>query len=289
MSPHRVVLLGLALLLAAATAADPAEPRALVTLLPLATVHEARVRLGDIAEIEGSDAELVARLRGIEVGRAPLPGVSRPIDLPYIRTRLRMQQVDLGALVLAGPPSVSVTAGAPLSDLVLPAGVLELRVRTPQQELTGSVAASVEAWVDGARVRSLSVPVRVGLQTDVLVAARVIPRHAVLALEDVRVERRELLAGQEPVTDRLALGGRRAVRQIAAGESILTAVLELPPLVQRGDRVLLVAEGRGVRAELAGEAREDGRAGQTIRVRNGASGREVYGQVEAAGQVRVGF
>jgi flagella basal body P-ring formation protein FlgA len=295
-----------------------------VNLRPESTVRGPEIRLGEIAEVQGGDADMVERLRAVEVGRAPLPGLSRTLDPAYLKARLRLAGVDPASLVLDLPRSVSITtasqqvtgialltavrdhllatrpdeagrlsiqpAGATPGAVTVPAGQLELMVRTrPGAELLGATSATVEAWVDGTMVRSISVPVRVSQQAEVLVAARAIGRAAVIGPEEVRVERRELTTGQEPLRDLGALLGRQAVRNIVAGEPILASLVEQPPLVRRGDMVVLTAEARGIRAVTQGEAKEDGKAGQVIRVRNLTSNREVYGQVDAERSVRVAF
>ena len=307
-----------------------AEPRAVIALRGESTVRGPEIRLGEVAEIQGQDAALVERLRGIEIGRAPLPGLSRTLDLPYLKVRLRLQQIDPAILLFDTPSTVSVAtasqrvagvdlvavvrehilAAAPPAaraypaeaahlsiqptaappDLTLPAGTLELKVRPrPASELVGSVSVTVEAWVDGLRIRSVSVPVRVSALFEVLVAARPIGRHALLVAEDVRLERREVVAGQEPIRELGSVLGRRAVRGISPGETVLAGMVELPPLVRRGEIVLLTAEGRGLRAVTQGEAKEEGKAGQVVRVRNLASGREIYGEVAGDRLVRVPF
>ena len=295
-----------------------------VNLRPESTVRGPEIRLGEIAEMQGGDADMVERLRAVEVGRAPLPGLSRTLDPAYLKARLRLAGVDPASLVLDFPRIVSITtasqqvtgtallaavreqilatrpddagrlgvqpAGATPGAVTVPAGLLELKVRTrPGADLLGSVSATVEAWVDGAMVRSISVPVRVSQQAEVLVAARPIGRAAPIGPEDVRVERRELTTGQEPLRDLAAVLGRQAVRNIVAGEPILASLVEQPPLVRRGDMVALTAEARGIRAVTQGEAKEDGKAGQVIRVRNLTSNREVYGTVDAERSVRVAF
>lgn len=297
--------------------------RAVVSLRAESTVRGAAIRLGDIAEVRSRDAVLAQRLRAVEVARAPLPGLARSLDLPYIVARLRHERIETESLLFDAPPTVSVTAesqrvgGADLvaavrahvlaarkadaehlavqataapADLVLPAGALQLRVGDrPLPDQSTSVSLPVEAWVDGVLVRTVSVPVRVTALFEVLVVARPVARHAPLMSEDVRLERREVLAGQEPLRQAAALAGRRAVRNLAPGELVLAGALELPPLVRRGDIVALTAEGRGLRAVTRAEAKEEGKAGQTIRVRNLVSGREVYGQVTGEGVVRVAF
>lgn len=300
------------------------EPSITVSLRAESAVRGPEIRLGDIAEIHGRDGGQVERLRAIEVARAPLPGLTRTLDLAYLKARLRLANVDLATLALDAPAGISVTTasqqisgadlvaavrehllaagpedagrlsihptGAAPAPLTVPAGRLELTVRTrPSAELLGTVSATVEAWVDGTLARSLSVPVRVAVQSEVVVAARPITRGARLAADDVRVERRELGAGQDPVRVVDAVIGLQATRGIAVGEPIQPALLEQPPLVRRGDIVLLTTEGRGLRAVTQGEAKEDGKEGQVIRVRNLHSNREVYGQVDAERSVRVPF
>ena len=300
-----------------------ASAKALVAYRAESTVNGPVVRLGDIAEIRSKDPALAQRLGAIEVGRSPLPGLSRILDPAYIQARLRLERVDPSAIVFDTPPSITVLAAsqrvggeelletvrkhilsarradamdlaiqatAPPRDLVLPTGSLILKVRgAPAPDGTGTAAPLVEAWVDGTLVRTVSVPVRLSALFDVLVASHPIAQRALIGPEDVRVDRREILAGQEPLREVGAVLGRRAMRNIAPGEPILATLVELPPLVRRGEIVQLLAEGHGLRAATQAEAREEGKLGQTIRVRNLTSGKEIYGQVQAEGIVRVPF
>jgi flagellar basal body P-ring formation protein FlgA len=300
----------------------PAEP-IVISVRPESTIRGTGIRLGDVADIHGPDPALVARLRTMDIGRAPLPGLSRALDLPYIKARLLQSQIDPAAFIWDVPPAIMVVAASqritgsdlvavarehvealravdagsvsiqPMvlpPDLTLPDGALELKARVrPGTELTGTVPVTVEAWVDGTQVRALSVAIKVVPLVEVLVAARLIPRSTMLSPEDVRVERRSLLAGVEPLREPAAVLGQRAMRTIAPGELILANLLESPPLVRRGDIVTLTVQGPGLMAVTQGEAREDGKAGQVIRVRNRSSGREVYGQVEGERSVRVSF
>jgi flagella basal body P-ring formation protein FlgA len=177
------------------------------------------------------------------------------------------------------PPSVAV-----------PDGRVELRVRTrPGAELAGTVSPTVDVWVDGVLARSVSVPVRIGILGDVLVAARALGRGHPLTPEDVRIERRDVTGPQDPLRELADIEGRITVRPIAQGESMLPSLLERPPLVRRGDIVLVTAEGRGLRVTAQGEAKQDGKSGDVIRVRNLTSNRDVIGQVDGERSVRVQF
>jgi flagella basal body P-ring formation protein FlgA len=71
---------------------------------------------------------------------------------------------------------------------------------------------------------------------------------------------------------------------------VLTARTVRPRLlVRRGDLVTLVVEGRGFVITSQGRASDDARRGESVRVVNPASRRDVLGVAEAPGVVRVPF
>jgi flagellar basal body P-ring formation protein FlgA len=323
----------IAVLVAAAPAAEAVDAKpaktegraqVLVSLHADSTVRGPEIRLSEIADIRGEDPRMVERLGVIEVGRAPLPGLSRTLDQPYLKSRLRMAGVDLSQIVLDVPASVSVATASqtisasdlvttvretvlaarpqdaarlsiqpgsvPAPPLAVPAGRLELRVRPRLGgEWLGSVSAPVEIWINESLHRTVYVPVKIALLTEVLVAVRALPRGTPMGPGDVRIERREVGIGQDPLSDPAALIGRQAARSLSVGEMVQASFVEQPPLVKRGEVVLLTAEGRGLRAVTEGEAREDGKEGQLVRVRNLSSNREVYGQVDGPRSVRILF
>ena len=63
--------------------------------------------------------------------------------------------------------------------------------------------------------------------------------------------------------------------------------LESPLLVERGQRVLMVAEQNGVEARTMGEAMKKGRKGEIIKVKNESSGRVVSAIVADIGVVNM--
>jgi flagella basal body P-ring formation protein FlgA len=60
-------------------------------------------------------------------------------------------------------------------------------------------------------------------------------------------------------------------------------------LVKRGQIVTLMLEGQGFRITTVGQAGDDARRGDAVRVVNLTSKREVLGRVEGPGLVRVPF
>lgn len=304
-------------------AAEP--PTAQVVLRELATVRGPQILLRDVARIE-STHEAFSELLGLtEVGTAALPGMTRTLDPDAIRIRLRQYRFDLERVAVLGPGRLTVTTASrmlggdeilraveeyllaqrpageegevrvePLvvpRELTVPDGLVELRVRSMMaSRLTGSVPVRLDVIVDGKAFRSLPVTVRVQLFREVLVATRAIPRHGVLRVEDVRLDRRDV-AGLPPEAFRAAAGavGKRATKVLSTGEVLMPASVEEPPAVRRGDVVTLVAEASGLRVTTRGEVKEEGRPGQVVRVRNLSSEREIYGRVVNGTTVRVEF
>jgi flagellar basal body P-ring formation protein FlgA len=66
-------------------------------------------------------------------------------------------------------------------------------------------------------------------------------------------------------------------------------MLDHPPLIHKGDRVLIEVRNGGLLVQTVGIAKAAGKAGETISVKNQTSGRDVLGTVMAAGIVEVGF
>ena len=63
--------------------------------------------------------------------------------------------------------------------------------------------------------------------------------------------------------------GKVAQRPIRSGSTFQAHFLQAPSLVERGQRVTVIAEGTGFRVSREGEALADGAQGETIRVRFG--------------------
>lgn len=184
-------------------------------------------------------------------------------------------------------------------DLVVPPGAFELRARPrltsacaePCRRVgLGSIPVVVEAWVDGRLYRSVSLTVRLSLMREVVVANYPLPRHTLVKATDVRLERRDIgLLPHQPLQDPALVVGRRTTRMLAMGDIVLSDAVELPPLIQKGDVVSLVVETPSLLVTAKGIAQEGGKAGQLVRVKNTASGREVLGKLESNKTVRVGL
>lgn len=309
----------------AALAAGPvwALPAAVARLQPEAVVGAAEVRLGDVAALEG-DPALVARLREVRLGPAPAPGLGHYLTTDHVALRLRQHRIDPAAVRLAGAERVKVTravqtlSGEALVEAAVAAArerldevegrgpyafepvarPPDLRVGTGAVELVARVqdpsppyhfvAVSVAVMVDGDETQVVPVALRVARMVPVVVAAQPLAPRTPLALADFRLETRpstSVPAGALSAIDRVA--DLELLRPLRPGEVVTERDLRPRMVVKRGDAVTLVLEGQGFRITTTGQAVEDAKRGDLVRVLNPSSKREVVGRVEGAGLVRV--
>ena len=190
----------------------------------------------------------------------------------------------------AGEPYALVPVGRPL-DLRVPAGALDLATRVQDLVSQSAFAAvAVTIRLDGRDYQTVSVSFRIGRYREVLVAAHALEPTRTLGRDDFRVEKRASTETPDDALSALAdAGDFEAMRPVKAGEVITPYLLRAKMLVRRGELVTLYVEGRGFRITTQGQASEDARRGDPVRVTNLASKREVFGKVEGPGVVRVSF
>jgi flagella basal body P-ring formation protein FlgA len=228
-----------------------------------------------------------------------------------------MRQIAVALLVAPGPGTAAHASGA-LTDpaqirqvaegfvasraggrgpVHATAGHLDARLRLPAcaGELTPflSPGAVVRARTSvGVRCASpawsVYLPVSVESEAPVLVARRSLRRGEVPSGADFdRSQRRVPGLAADFVADPEVLGGLRLRRPIAAGELLATNMLELPPLVRRGQSVTAVTRATGIEVRSSVEALADAAAGDRVRLRNPATGRLIDGTVQPDGTVVV--
>ena len=158
--------------------------------------------------------------------------------------------------------------------------ISEFRVLLPETRARGDLVVYVEELKGGLPVRTF--PVRVSVRTfgPVAILKHRVDRHHIVSQEDIKVVRRETtFLPRDIVRSPKEAIGLRTKGIIGAGTVLRKGLLEEPPVVHRGDRVTMRVVLPGVLAEAEGEAREDGRIGEIISVRNVRSGKVVMGRV----------
>lgn len=126
--------------------------------------------------------------------------------------------------------------------------------------------------------------VRATLSARVPLARRDLAAGETLSTADLEWGR-ATLTELDVVTQPQQADGLQARAPLRRGQPLPQKRLEAPRLVRRGERVDIVAQDAGVEVRAPGEALDDGRKGETIRVRNRSSGKLVRGQVVGAAEV----
>jgi flagellar basal body P-ring formation protein FlgA len=171
----------------------------------------------------------------------------------------------------------------------LPPGKIALRVVKHGKAITPGVQSFlVAADVGGKEESKLWVRSEIKIFDQVVVSTRPLASREVITPEDVRLDWREIgPAAPRPYTKIEEVLGKQLARSTSVNEVLTVAQAELPQVVRHGSPVVLIYENSYLRVEAGGEALQGGKVGDTIKVKNPASGKLLQGTVLDARTVRV--
>ena len=287
-------------------------------------VDDEKILLGHIAKIEGSDPQMIHTLNGIVVGRAPLPGNSRKLDGARIKTRLKHNRIDLAQLVLDIPPSITVSRSfievSPekikglVSDYIsanllagnsnasiksiqvsgglrLPSARITYEVTAPRdRDLVGQVPFAVNFDVNGKLYKKVWTTVTIEVLAEVVITKKPLGRHKPITEDDIMVLEMDLArVPADVITDPEAVLGKRTKRAIGSKTVLRANLVEFPPLVKRGDVVVIVAETNGLKITALGKVKKKGALGDRIPVVTFESKKVLYARVIDSNTVKIDF
>ncbi len=133
----------------------------------------------------------------------------------------------------------------------------------------GRVSVGVRCGEDGRQVRYLQA--QIDVIGDYVVAARDIERGTLIT-SSMLSERGGNLGdlSAQALTAEEDIVGKIAQRPIRSGSVFFAHYLQAPHLVERGQRVTVIAQGSAFRVSREGEALENGALGEQVRVRFGS-------------------
>jgi flagella basal body P-ring formation protein FlgA len=91
------------------------------------------------------------------------------------------------------------------------------------------------------------------------------------------------------ITDPEMILGKRTRRAIGAKTPLRANLVEFPPLVKRGDVVVIIVETGGLKITALGQVKKKGRLGESIPVINYDSKKILYARVLDSSTVKVEF
>ncbi len=302
-----------------------AQDQTVIRIGSTAEINGDRIQLSQVARIAGPDPLLIARLGNIDIGKAPLPGRKKVIESRHILARINKStgglSTDIGLdfpqslevsrravtvakkkiekiaadWVLERVPwdleNVRVTKAHANAAVVLPQGQVTYKVKKPGTlNFLSTIALSIEFFVDGRPARRAWVTLNLEVISPVVVVRRPMGRHQPIGSMDVAIALKDLAKLPAGIfTDVDQVVGMRVKRTLYGDTVLREDLVELPPLVNRGDVVTIIAEAGALRVTARGEVKAKGCKGERVRVMNLDSRKRVYARVLDARTVKVEF
>lgn len=135
---------------------------------------------------------------------------------------------------------------------------------------------------------NINVTIKPDIYLPVLVTKNTVERGERLSANDVQLKRHNIssLRGSY-LTDPDDVVGLTAKRRIRPLQPLSASQLDMPILVTRGQKVIMIASQDGIEAKTLGEAMKNGRKGELIQVKNLSSKQVVSAVVDQSGVVRM--
>lgn len=147
--------------------------------------------------------------------------------------------------------------------------------------LTPRVACEHLGW-------QVYIPVQLTVNVPVVVAARSLSRGQRLAPADLSLAMADVSTlRQGHYTNPSELAGYEVARNLTQGTVVTPYVAKPPVMIERGDRVIILATGSGLSVQTEGEALREGSEGQQIPVRNLSSRQTIHAYVKSRGVVEI--
>lgn len=173
----------------------------------------------------------------------------------------------------------------------LPPGAFSWELKVPDRFFQGgNIPVSIIFYLNDRKVHEVHFQAQIEIYAWVVVAKNYLPKHHVIKESDVHLVYRNISKyPADVITNIKEVIGQRTSLHLNAWEVLRKSMVEIPPLVKKGDYVTLLAENGGFRITTIGEVKEEGRQGEIVKVLNISSKKEIYGRVLDKETVQVDF
>ena len=298
-------------------------PTCVITVKDEAWVRGEKAYLKDIASIK-SPAPLQERLGAIYLAYAPGPGRHKTLHGTWIKAKIRAKRWLPENTILKIPDFVRIVRPSQSiqeeSFLRLYTGYISKQLRARQADfkvsrfkvtgngplpegdlrvelinqadgkLVGHVSLGAILRVDGKIERRVVLSGWVDRFEKVVCTVQRLQRHTLLTKDDLCLERRNIAKLSTNVIKAVEeVVGKRLRHNVKPDTVLLANMVEEPPLIEKGDRVTIIAESPALVVTTVGTAQSKGFSGDQIRVKNCMSKKEIIARVVNASTVKVEF
>jgi flagellar basal body P-ring formation protein FlgA len=176
-------------------------------------------------------------------------------------------------------------------DIILPAGKKELiyKARAINQK-AGRIPITLQININDNFQKRIRIRSRVLVSQEVVKTIRPVRRGEVISNENIQLE---TIKTERPWKNAFnnvdqALG-YEAGRNMPSGKILTQKFIKKPALVNRGDKIQILAEKGGMKITAPGIIKEDGFEGGMVQVLNIESKKVIYGRLVDANTVKVSF
>jgi flagella basal body P-ring formation protein FlgA len=181
---------------------------------------------------------------------------------------------------------VTVKVAQGVSRVTLPAGKVEVIPTMETKRPLGLVAVRLDIRVDDQLFRTMRPFFHVRVIAPVVVARETIPRGEKIDVGKLDMVRKDLsLLPANVVTVPGDVEGKVSKWTLGPGTIITMSMIDDLPLVRRGENVSLTIGGKGVTVTIQARAMADGKKGDTIKVMNLNTRKEISAKVVDTGRV----
>jgi flagella basal body P-ring formation protein FlgA len=176
----------------------------------------------------------------------------------------------------------------PAEATQLPACAKPLAVATPDNNRINLSRLRIDLRCTDTPGWTSSVAVKPDITMPIVMARGALERGHVLTEDDITMKKYNVTGTRSDILwradDVLGMTVKRRLREMTP---ITPGMLEAPIMVERGQRIVMIASQDGVTAQTTGTAMKKGRRGEIIKVKNESSGQQVNARVTDFGTVTI--
>jgi len=197
-----------------------------------------------------------------------------------LRQQFPMKDTDFSVDILLPKQPIEVSKGQVGIQIPLDT----MNGRTGRRAIRGAI------HVDEKFEKMINLVADIRARTKVVAPVRFIKAREIVQPEDIHMIDVDLPALRHDFLKHTDMAvGKKSLRLLSPNLPIQAPYLTDPPVIHKGDRVVLEVRQGGLVVQTVGIAKDSGEPGKTIAVKNQTSGRDVLGKVVNSGLVQVLF